>query len=326
MFKKIIKNYTFLVFLSLTLVFSSCSDTGDSKGNGVDFSNSFRGGDDSLVISFQEGSPPPEVFGGGIRPFNVRLLIKNEGERDIRVGEGFVVLSGIDPASFNLENVSKSIPEIRGYKIQGDSIIEGRQQIITFTNLKYLQNVSGKSTQRIYADICYPYKTLSLANLCVSDSPFLDADESTKICDVENSKSEFGNSAAPVSIENVGQYAAGSSSIVFQFDIVHKPKKTSSLVFAKNSFDSECRVNGLKAGDDYEKKNVVAYRVETGIEGLSCNGGENFGEAQLVNNKAHIICEQEISGERDHIRPVNIELEYGYFDRVSKDIVINSLR
>ena len=60
----------------------------------------------------------------------------------------------------------------------------------------------------------------------------------------------------------------------------------------------------------------------------SCEGSErNYGEVQLENNnRAQISCEQKTKGERDYATPVNVEIDYEYFDRISIDIIINPAR
>ena len=105
----------------LVLILSGCGDnSSNSKSSGTGFSTSFKDGDKALSLSFPEGASPNEIFDGGVRPFIVRVLVKNEGESHIEAEKDNLVLTGIDPDSFNLVNVSKPIPPLRGYKLQGD--------------------------------------------------------------------------------------------------------------------------------------------------------------------------------------------------------------
>lgn len=309
------------------LLFSGCGEaTDDARASSYSVEGTFNGGNDALTIEFTPGQPPEEIVDGGQNPFDVRLLIKNEGETDVLAGTAYAVLSGINPIDFDISDVSAEIQNLNGVKGQGTRKINGQLGYVAFTQLKYLPELPGSSSQKISVDMCYPYETRSVIKGCVSGETFRVTNDDLDICELDEVK-EFSNSGAPVQIENVKQFPSGSSSIQIQFDIIDKSVSQNGRVFRENSFDSNCKVAGDSVSSTQASLNrdYVTYSFDSKGLPVDCNGGTNTGEAFLVNSKATVSCTIDTTGEQDYEQIFGVTLNYDYFDRIDTEILINHI-
>lgn len=325
------KKLVLIMLLGVMAIVAGCTSSGgsgDSRENGFELDSSFNGGDDALVFSFLDQAPPSNIRDQGLQPFSVRLEIENLGEYDIPDNTGFVSLTGFNPRDLGLNDTSKPLMNLRGYKKQGDNTIPGGRQQVVFDNLRYENSVvSGSVPLTIFANVCYPYETRAFALACINGDTVPSLDERTEICDLEGSK-EFANSGGPVKIDNVEQYAYGQNSIQIQFDIVHTPTSDQSNLYERGSIDSNCRIDGSSPGSSEAlfKRDKVTYEVQTGIPGLSCEGtGTGTNTVTLTENRYTVTCIQNTLGEEEYPKPISIFLKYDYLDRESVDIRVEHI-
>jgi hypothetical protein len=319
------KKISSIIILASTLLFAGCSSDGSSGGSSNP-SSAFKGGDSGLSISFEKDAPPEIIRDSDSQSFSVRLLVKNDGEYDIVENTGYVSLGGIDKSVYNLQESSKSIPRLKGYDIQTGN--DGSTQYILFSNLKYSGEVLGSTTENLVANICYPYKTRTSTNLCISGDTSSYVDEDLKYCDLEGTR-DSSSSSGPLYIENVKQFPSGESSIDFQFDIVHKPKSTTSTLYKSGSIGPDCKINGYtpKSPEARNSRNKVKYTVDTGLTGLNCETtGSGSNTIELFSDRYNVICKQDTSNQEEFEKPISITLDYEYFDRISTDITIEPFR
>ncbi|MCB0370266.1 MAG: hypothetical protein KDD45_12795, partial [Bdellovibrionales bacterium] len=309
----------------IMLIFASCSSSNSNVRKNSFELTTFNGGDDGLTFEFLAEAPPSKVRDQGLQPFQVMFSVKNNGEFDIPENRAYVSLSGIRPQDLGLTETSKVIPALNGYKKQGDNVIEGRTQQIIFSNLRYLESVrSGSIPITLYANVCYPYETKAFTLVCINGNTIPSLDEKTRICDLDSDR-DYANSGAPIHIEDVSQYSAGSSSIGVRFTIVHTPTSTVSNVYQSNSIDSNCNINGNSLGSTEAllARDKIRYVVETGLPGLNCGGtGTNTETVQLINNRYTVTCEQSTAGEGEYEKPVSITLNYDYVDKINTQILV----
>jgi hypothetical protein len=324
------KKISSIIIVGSALLLAGCSSGGSSSGNSNGFNptSSFNGGSSALSISFENNAPPESIKDQGIQPFSVRLLIKNEGEFDIAENTAYVSLAGIDKTVYNLEESSKSIPQLSGFKVQGSNVIEGRTQFVLFSNLKYTGEVLGSTSEKLIANICYPYQTRASSNLCISGDTSSYIDDDLKICDLEGDR-KVANSGGPLTITNVKQYPSGTSKVDFQFDIVHDPKSVTSTLYGSGSIGPDCKINGNvpTSSEARAKQNIVKYTINTGLSNLNCeNTNTNSNTVTLYDNKYTVICSQDTSNQEEFEKPFSVSLDYEYFDRISTDITIEHFR
>ena len=312
------------------LLFAGC--TGGSgngpKANGFGLDSAFNGGNSALSIEFSEGQPPKKIRDGGLQPFTIRAMVKNKGEYDIPKGSTHVVVSGVNPVDFGINDASQDLGDLRGVKKQGSNVIDGTIQPVIFSNLKYRPELpSGSLEQKISLDICYPYKTKALVSMCVSGNTLQSVDDTLKVCEIESDR-PYANSGGPVIIENVKQTPGGSNSVMIQFDIVHKKDSSSSgRIYKLGSLDTNCKVRGksVTSTDSKIDENYIKFTVDTGINGIDCGTGGNQGEVLLSEDKTTVMCTQPTAGEEDYERPISITLDYDYFDRTDTTVEIEHI-
>lgn len=323
-----IKNIITTSLIGLMFLISGCTggNTG-TKTNSFDPSSAFNGGGNSLTLEFQENAPPETVRDQGLSPFSVRILVKNEGEYDIPENSAYVSLVGIDKTILNLEETSKPIPALNGVKKQGSNIIDGRQQYVLFSNLKYTESIAGATQPlNLNVDVCYPYQTKASTSLCINGDTSVAIDENLKLCDLDSDRAS-GSSGGPITIANVKQYATGTSRIEFQFDIIHNPLTDTSTLFKSGTIDPNCKINGESSSQAISSKNIIKYSVETGISGLNCEGtGTNGNEVTLYSNTYQVVCSQEMENQEEYEKSIGITLEYDYLNRISKTISIEHIQ
>lgn len=324
-----VKRILGIVGLCGLVFFSGC--TGGTGGNKSSFdpTSGFNGGSKALSFTFEKNAPPATVRDQGQQPFSIRFLVKNEGEFDIPEGKGHISLVGVDKSVLNLDDASKDIPALNGFKKQGGSVIEGRQQFVLFSDLKYTESIAG-STQplNLNANICYPYQTRVSSSLCINGNTNVAIDDSLKICELDGVRTA-GVSGGPILVENVKQYVSGSSGISFQFDIVHKPTGNFASLYESGSIDSNCKIEGnaVTSNEANSKKDTVKYEVKSGLSGLDCEGtGGSSNTVRLYDNKYTVICKQDTSGLEEFEKPISITVDYDYLDRITKTITIEHVQ
>lgn len=320
------KKFLILIFGVFLFFFAGCtSDSTAREGRfGLD---SFNGGNEGLVFTFDEGMPPQSIKDQGISPFNIRIKTENKGEFDVPEDSAHVRITGINPSDFNLDTVSRTFSSIFGVKKQGSSITPGGEQRVIFSNLRYNLQVSGALDFNINVNVCYPYQTRAVVMACFSDTivmgntDFLD-------CEIEGEK-RFAHSGAPVKIENVRQMIGGQNAIQIQFDIVHSPSRNSrGSVFAPNSIDEMCNINGNSLDNFNVEKDTIHYTVDTRLDGLRCDGSDsNSGIAVLSGGRGTVFCTQDTSSVSGSYEvPIDIVLSYDYVDRISTPITVEHVR
>jgi hypothetical protein len=313
-----------LLFMTiLLLLFTGCSNS-DTKKSGYEL-DSYNGGNVGVEFNFAENMPPEKIRDNGATPFNIRITAENKGEYDVPENEIFVSLTGFNPSDFNLNDASKPMQALRGVSKRNNEVVPGGFSQVIFNNLKYSPSiVSGSIPINLFANICYKYQTRSTALICIKGDTYSTIDENNEICSIDGDK-KYANSGAPVSIENVKEYPYGENSIQIQFDIVHKPLSQNSQIFEEGSLDNKCNIEGksITSSEAIYKKDKIKYTVETGLDGLNCEGtNSNSNMITLSNNKYTVTCIQDTTGEVEYEKPIFITLDYDYFDRKSKSITI----
>jgi hypothetical protein len=322
------KKLLLIIGITLVFLFAGCTSESGGKNNRFEL-DSFNGGDEALTMEFAEQSPPDKVRDQSLQPFSIRVLVENQGEYDIEEGTGYVKLTGFNPEDLNIEQTSKPLNTLRGFKKQGSNTIPGGKQQVVFDNLKYTNSVvSGSYPFKFYANLCYPYQTKAFALICINGNTVPAIDKKTEICELEGKK-EYANSGAPVKIENVQQYPYGEHSIQIQFDIVHTPTSDQANIYESGSIDSQCNIDGISpsSSDALFKKDKVTYTLESDISGLDCEStGTNTNTITLNSNKYTVTCVQDTTGQEEYEKPITIILDYDYLDRKSKTIQIEHVQ
>jgi hypothetical protein len=294
-----------ILFLSCLLVIAGCT-SGDSTSSGR-----FIGGDRGLEISFVPNEPPAEVLDANNENFDISVLLRNVGESNVDKGEAIVTIHGLDQSSFSLNSLSeRSDSDIERRQRIGGQITEPDEVDVRFRGANYKEDLDAAFDNEIRADVCYPYTTLSVADLCLKRNP---TERRTRDqCDVSNNQINIDNSGAPVHVANVLQRSSGTDIIKFTFDVV---RVGSGDVFDPGAFSNECISNDGTRDDEDKVLVTVSSRGDLPISCSRLNDGVK-GTIELINGRRSVRCDidtsslQEIAFERR----VNIKLDYYYKD------------
>jgi len=302
------KNYVNIILILALLIFASgCGDkTTPSK------ESPFIGGTTGLLISYDEGAPPAEVYDGGDFDFEVVVKLKNDGEQSVSKDKVEVSLSGIDPREFGLSdsNFVKHPDEDleKTYKDSEGNKIEGTTTWVVFSGLNHRESLIGNTPYTVRAEVCYNYATDINSMLCIKKGQI---DKEGDICKITEEKAVF-NSGGPVQVTSFKETPKGSNKFNFQFTI--KPKGNGGI-YKKDSNCEYTRAN----------ENKIFVSVDTGMSGLTCvglDGGATSGYITLYSGERTITCTQDTETNTNFEKPVNIKLEYDYEEDISTQVLV----
>ena len=283
----------------------------------------FVGGFEGLQLSFLEGAPPSEIFDDGQFPFLVAVQVKNIGENDIDVNDGYVQITGILPEVYGVSasELKQDLPAIEGSRKSATSVIQGSIEVISFEGLNYQQDIQGL-TQNLRATACYNYVTETTTNICVKEDSFnsLTMDE---VCAVSGQKTIL-NSGGPIQITSMEQTVAASESIQVVFTVGHVGSLTDH--FFKVGSDCEAR-NGNP--DMYKVFIDVESIVNNGIN-AQCGFQEGSGSSGYIRlydkQPRTVTCKFDLSSiQGSSETPLNIDLEYRYMQSIEKQIQVRDV-
>ncbi len=301
------KNYVNIILILSLLVFAF----GCNQETPISKESPFIGGTTGLLISYDEGAPPAEVYDGGDFDFEIVVKLKNDGEQSVSKDKVEVSLSGIDPKEFGLSDsdfVKHPDEDLEGtYKDSEGNKIEGTTTYVVFSGLNHRESLTGNTPYTIRADVCYNYATNVNSMLCIKKGQ---TDKERDICKINEEKAVF-NSGGPVQVTSFKEMPKGKNKFNFQFKI--EPKGNGGI-YKKDSNCEYTRAN----------ENKVFVSVDTGMDGLSCTGldGTTSGYVTLYGGERMITCTQETETNTDFEKPVNIKLEYDYKEDVSTQVLV----
>ena len=308
------KSYLFLSLVLAVLVLSSCDG---SNNNDTTRGNPYRGGTESLSISFEQGMPPRETFSD--IPFDVSLRARNVGEYAIPSGALIVNLQGFDPSAYGKTvqyMTQTSDRELLGtiYDVNRN-LIQGDEEYFDFMSFEYQSDLTVTlSNVPIRATVWYPYGTYAESNLCIKrDSS---RDRPGDVCNINEAKSLFVSSG-PVQVASFEQATRGSSSTSFSFRVVHRG--TGELYDPAVTFENH--------GDrDRNKVRVTLGGVDNIDNLVECSalGGGTSGTVTLTDADGRLVtCTVDVSNvPSDYVQRMNIELEYNYKQSITSTIDI----
>ncbi|PIO08864.1 hypothetical protein COT47_00890, partial [Candidatus Woesearchaeota archaeon CG08_land_8_20_14_0_20_43_7] len=151
-----------IALMMCLMIISGCDSSKNTSGT-ASISNPFLGGTTGVLLDFQEGMPPKEVFDAGEYPFSVTLKVENRGEADIKKEDMAVSLTGIKASDFGLTDADLSVNPsdkmTRRFKDANGNIIEGATEYVNFDNLNFKDTLAGNQEFTIRGEVCYNYQT-----------------------------------------------------------------------------------------------------------------------------------------------------------------------
>lgn len=289
------------------LLLSSC----DGSENGTTTrGNPYRGGTESLSLSFEQNMPPSEIFSD--MSFDVAVRIRNTGEFIIPANTLTVKLEGFNPETYGLSQSEQTVDrELRGTVYDHTrNVIQGDEEFVEFNNLGYGPDLSVTLADvPIRAVVCYPYGTTANSNICIKRN--VNRDEPGDVCAVNEMKTVYVSSG-PVQVTSVQQSPRGSGSIAFNFQVEHK-----GVGELYSNTDDSCV-------DDRERNKVlVTVNAPSGTQ-CSTLGGGISGVITLTPGTGRLVtCTLDVSGTTsDFVQEISIDLEYNYRQSITRTIDI----
>ena len=308
-----------ILIITVLIMGAGCDNETESKTSTGGKIHAFIGGDEGLNVMFMEGAPPDEVYDNNY-PFSLNVRLENVGEADIDPGQAKIRITGINPSDFGSPVLVKSVAsDLRGAKLdpQGNEIAGGIENL-EFTGFQAAPLV-GTVEFNIKADVCYPYKTTTIAQICMLEDLLGKTRKANEkpFCEV-NADIEFENSGAPVQITDFTETATGQDKVSFTFKIKHVG-------------DGSIYKLGSDCSPEISNKDKVRVKVDTGLPGaVTCSGiGGNEGEINLFGNNQQelaVVCNQPLSTDRvDSEKQIKVELTYLYKDSVITPLKVRDI-
>ncbi|PIU30208.1 hypothetical protein COT07_01925 [Candidatus Woesearchaeota archaeon CG07_land_8_20_14_0_80_44_23] len=297
-----------ILLIGIALTFG-CNTSNTNKRS------TFVGGTNGILINFEENAPPNQVYDSGSNPFDVVVMLTNDGEYTVPKDKVTVSIIGIDPAAFGQSPAALSkhpTDDLQG--VTKDASNNKQPSIpvaVEFNNFNYLGKVLGDLQYNIIAQVCYNYQTNANVMLCIKSNLM---DTKSTVCNL-NEKKTVENSGAPVQITLFTQSVGGKDKIGFQFTI---EQKGNGNIF----------MSGLSCADTFANRDKVYVTVDTGLPGLKCtgftSGNDNSGFMTLYQGKRTINCVQQIDTSVDskYEKAVTITANYDYLEMKSQPIVV----
>ncbi len=299
--------------LMLTLLTTGCQTGTDTTPRKL---TDYVGGIDGLSLEFEEGAPPEEIFDNGETDFNIAVRVKNEGEYTTKKGGIVASLSGINQNDFSLASLHKQSDADLDRKYETR---EGGINTIDFGNSKYKIDLSSDFATKIIADVCYEYRTVAAAAICLKKDTrqYKTADA----CSINNDQVVFENSGAPIQVSDVRESSSGANRIKIDFTIANKKPTESS--YKPGTFRDKCVPDLAKKEEDivYKELTDPAKRLNFKCSAL---GDDNKGETKLFDDKKQISCTLDTNSLQDTSfeQKIDIVVDYVYRGAISKDILI----
>jgi len=304
------KEAIFIILIGLFLV-TGCTQQNEGDTGG----KVYIGGDQGLEISFVEGDPPQFVSDGNKESFDVVLLVKNVGEDDIETGDIIATLQNLNKDLFSLSSLSIANNfDLEGKSKDRERILEGDQEELPFSDLKYTGELDVDFDVEVRVDVCYEYTTKASIDLCLKRNPT--QKKARDVCLVDNANVNVENSGAPVKITNVEQFPR-TDNIRFNFDI-----ETPGEIYQPETFTNSCGIDDQKE-NKLEVRLTSPSRVEIKCSKLD-DGDE--GVVELFSGKRTITCTIPTEGLQDVAfkERLSVFVDYVYKDSVSTSFTVEA--
>ena len=298
-----------IIFLILLTFLTSCGVISQSKEQ-IQIPE-VHSGTQGIVLEFMEGMPPNEIYQG--RHFEIMLNIYNKGAADIK--------GGMLKISTEAQQISIEGERDLRFDIEGKSVFnpEGTQTRKSFRAQAQplIAQIETYNTP-ITATACYPYHTEATALMCIDTD--IAGMVKNKPCR-PTTQVMTGGQGGPVAITSVEPKMTthkDPEKIQPEFLIKLQNKGTGQAMKSLKVYDA---CTGKPLGQD--SWNVVEISAEMSDTPLTCKP-----EIIRISTDTTVICsfEQGIEKNRGtYTAPLSIKLNYGYMDRIVKNIQVKKL-
>lgn len=304
------------IILTVLVVLTACTN-GDGSS---ELDSGFIGGTQGLSMEFVSNAPPDEIIDRGQMRFNVLLDVRNLGEASVAAEDVNVELKGFSGSEFGVssENLTQHLQsDIEGERrAPGGTVIAGGRTQVEYPEFNFSQRATTGRTVTFQADACYSYGSQAVSRMCILEELFQVGDDA--FCDVENRNNQISSSGAPIQVTGVSQ-VPGSNRINFEVQIenrgdgqVYAPGSSCSgsqtedrVSMSLGGLPEAVNIDCLNAQGDPQSEEGAQVRLNTGQEGPST---------------VNCVADYDQGGLSDRFSELEIELNYDYRERISKDV------
>ncbi|MBU0460146.1 MAG: hypothetical protein KJ597_03565 [Nanoarchaeota archaeon] len=269
-------------------------------------------GMEGVELSFLPNYPPNLIYDQN--ELVAILEVKNKGNYDLEPQNCFVQVTGHDTniigGDFDrVQSCATNIGVLEGKSVYN---VEGGSNQIEF-RAPYVRLPEGvyEYSPTLNFLTCYNYLTKANPEVCV-DPSFYQVTSEQKACTPQN-VIMGGGQGAPVGISYVGVDMVGGRA-VFEINVKNFG---SGRVLSPYADIQSCGQASL----EYTDLDKVSYGVRLSSGGpLNCKPLD--GTVRLVNGQGKIICNYDIPGSSAFATILQVELDYGYIESMSKPVKI----
>jgi len=310
---KMIKKILIMAFLIVFVVGCTGSNGDDAK-----IEKELLKGTKGVVLDVFSNQVPDEIYEGEL--LNYVVKVENKGPYSasgvvlVSVEKGFMEFG----KGTNKNFITKSI------SLEGKTVFNTFDdfQIIDdiMINVEELDPLSAYHDSVILTSFCYDYKGIAIADVCIDTDPH-DIRPKEKACKAQSSISLSKGQGGPVVIESVEpKMLIDGSSVRPQF-MINVANVGKGTVISSGSTGKVCNSGGLST-DIYNAIKIDSVSLGTD-SGFTCIPNELV----LRKERDSITCtaKSPISNDRGAFQsPLEIQISYGYFESISKDIKIKN--
>lgn len=312
-------NILYVVLVVLTLfLYAGCTGGGFSASN-------YRSGSQGLEMTLHSSNPTVLYEGDQL---SWLLEVRNRGTTDVDAdSKAYVYVSGYDPnyvqgieVKYGISGSTNTL--VLDGKSEFDPTGENAQVLTIESNPLFLPNYVDEYPQSIQFDLCYEYKTLATAEVCVDPDPYnrrLD----NKVCSL--SATNYGAQGHPVVISSITPTVSskGRNANDISFAITFSNAGGGQVFsYQKSGIEQSC-----VGGFDREDEDMVRVQsVMLGKAKLEC---EPAGDVRLIGGTGKIMCTCDSNVHRNgclqdtpYKTTMQIELVYGYKQSIQSQFIV----
>ena len=307
-----IKQIKLAFFLFVIILVSGCTHVGTESAEIISTA-------EGISFDIYADTLQPQQYEG--QSFNFQIKVENKGGYSVPADHMNLYLEGINPLTYNLEPsnfIKKNTVELTSLGNFGNETIVRGQEVISFTDLCYKNDLETNLDVNIFLKSCYSYETNAKVSACFGES----YSQFNEICTVTEEKA-VTNTVAPVKVTQILESPAGQGKYRF---IINVENQGSGKVFSRYASsdvaDSMSSCRDLNPGLD----NIVS------IESIKLDGNELMSSAlvtiepnivdavankpylNLINGAGQFSIVVTDESEGDYVGTLEVVLGYGYSD------------
>jgi len=307
-----IKQIKLAFFLFVIILVSGCTHVGTESAEIISTA-------EGISFDIYADTLQPQQYEG--QSFNFQIKVENKGGYSVPADHMNLYLEGINPLTYNLEPsnfIKKNTVELTSLGNFGNETIVRGQEVISFTDLCYKNDLETNLDVNLFLKSCYSYETNAKVSACFGES----YSQFNEICTVTEEKA-VTNTVAPVKVTQILESPAGQDKYRF---IINVENQGSGNVFSRYASsdvaDSMSSCRDLNPGLD----NIVS------IESIKLDGNELMSSAlvtiepnivdavankpylNLINGAGQFSIVVTDESEGDYVGTLEVVLGYGYSD------------